>query len=68
MLAEHEQQLSRSLTPPPRPPLSATTLQRRIAVVSADGSYLKANYAKGGEALRVAYSHFVTPSAGAAQA
>lgn len=29
-----------------------------IIVVGADGSFFKANYEKGGEAVRVAYSHF----------
>jgi hypothetical protein len=30
--------------------------------VGADGSFFKANYEKGGEAVRVAYSHFVAGS------
>ena len=44
--------------PPPR-------LASPPAVVSADGSFFKANYARGGEALRVAYAHFVAGGAGA---
>jgi WD40 repeat protein len=31
-----------------------------FAVVGADGSFFKANYEKGGEATRVAYSHFAS--------
>ncbi len=30
------------------------------SVVCADGSFLKANFEKGGDAVRVAYAHFVS--------
>ena len=34
-----------------------------IIVVGVDGSFFKANYEKGGEASRVAYSHFSVAAA-----
>jgi hypothetical protein len=34
-------------------------------VVGADGSFFKANYSRGGEAVRIAYSHFSSASGGA---
>jgi hypothetical protein len=46
----------------PAHPLPSANPSRPCAVVGADGSFFKANYEKGGEAVRVAYSHFVAGS------
>jgi hypothetical protein len=43
-------------------------LIRSVAVVGADGSFFKANFEKGGEAIRVAYSQFVNKPADAGDA
>ena len=39
--------------------------ENTVLVVGSDGSFLKANYEKGGEAVRVFYSQFLTKTYGA---